>query len=71
MLHKYNYLKKYRIIESARLQKYNNLNLSEGIKYKLDPVMRALVVKSLPANVLPDPSRGDHCGNVTRGNGGR
>ena len=56
MLHKCNNFKKRRIVESVCIEKYNNFNLSEGM-HKIDPVMRSLVVRSLPPNVLPHSSR--------------
>ena len=56
MLYKCSNFKKRRIVESVCIDKYNNFNLSEGM-YKIDPVMRSLVVRSLPPSVLPHSGR--------------
>lgn len=48
LLYKCNNFKKRRIIESACIQKFDNFNLNEG-NFKLDPVIRSLVLTSLPS----------------------
>ena len=52
LLYKCNDFIKRRVIESMCIEKYDNFNLSEGA-FKLDPIMRSLVVKSLPAPIPP------------------
>ena len=42
---------KRRIVESALIDKIDNFNLSSGC-FKLDPIMRALVINSLPRNIV-------------------
>ena len=46
LLYKCNNFKKRRIIESVCIQKFDNFNLNEG-NFKLDPVIRSLVLTSL------------------------
>ena len=43
--------KKRRIVESALIDNFNNFNMSEG-SFKLDPIMRNLVIKSLPEKTV-------------------
>ena len=55
IMHKCNNYVKRKIIESVCIDHRQNFNLSEGT-YKLDPLMRYMVNKSLsdPDNLLPD-----------------
>lgn len=48
IIHKYNDYEKRRIIESLCILKCNNINLSDGA-FQLDPMIRQLVEKFLPA----------------------
>ena len=52
MLYKCRDFKKRRIVESICIDKYKNFNICEG-HFKLDQVMRELVVKSLPPDLIP------------------
>ena len=52
MLYNCSNFKKRRIVESVCIDKYENFNLSEGT-FRLDPVIKGLVARSLPPKVLP------------------
>ena len=51
LLYKCDNFHKRRIVESALIDKIDNFNISSGC-FKLDPIMRSLVISSLPKNVL-------------------
>ena len=51
LLYKCDNFYKRRIVESALIDKIENLNISAGC-FKLDPIMRGLVISSLPKNTL-------------------
>ena len=51
LLYKCDNFHKRRIVESALIDKIDNFNLSNGC-FKLNPIMRSLVISSLPKNTL-------------------
>ena len=51
LLYKCDNYHKRRIVESALIDKIDNFNISSGC-FKLDPIMRTLVISSLPKNIL-------------------
>ena len=51
LIYKCNNFHKRRIVESALIDKIDNFNISSGC-FKLDPIMRALVINSLPKSTI-------------------
>ena len=51
LLYKCDNYHKRRIVESALIDKIDNFNISSGC-FKLDPIMRTLVINSLPKSTL-------------------